>query len=248
MRRLASDRLEAAEGVYRLGTRWANFYLVVDDGEATLVDAGYPGYLQQLEQLASSRGIRLDAIRAVVVTHHHVDHTGTAEAVRSRHGASVFVGADDAAKVRGERPSHPPQGFWGEAWRPSMISYLIHSARAGGARYRPVAELTTLTGDQLLDVPGRPRVIATPGHTAGHYSVLLEERGVLLCGDAMVSFDYATGKRGLALHRFNEDVEGARAAVGGLKRFNADTVLFGHGNPWTKGLDRAIDGIRESAP
>jgi hypothetical protein len=32
---------EVADGVYRLATRWANFYLVVDGGEGLLVAAGY---------------------------------------------------------------------------------------------------------------------------------------------------------------------------------------------------------------
>jgi hypothetical protein len=31
-----------ADGVYRLGTRWVNFYVVVDGSEAILVDAAIP--------------------------------------------------------------------------------------------------------------------------------------------------------------------------------------------------------------
>lgn len=154
----------------------------------------------------------------MVVTHHHVDHAGTAETVRSRGGAEVLVGADDAPIVRGERPSHPPHGFWHQAWRPSTLGYLFHSARAGGARYRPIGAVKKLEAEGALDLPARPRTIPTPGHTAGHCSVLLEERGVLLSGDAMVNFDYASGDRGLSLHRFNEDRAGALAALDRLDR------------------------------
>jgi glyoxylase-like metal-dependent hydrolase (beta-lactamase superfamily II) len=125
-----------------------------------------------------------------------------------------------------------------------MTRYLAHSAAAGGARYRPVAELEGIEGDASLDLPGRPRLIATPGHTAGHHSVLLAGRGVLVSGDAMVSFDYATGKRGLNLHRFNEDREAAIASLDRLTGFDAETVLFGHGDPWTDGADRAVDTVR----
>ena len=242
---MSATSLEVAPGVYRLGTRWANFYLVVDGGEGLVVDSGYPGYFAKLEALAESLGIGIGAIRTVIVTHHHVDHAGTAEAVRSRAGATVFVGADDAPIVRGEHPSHPPNGFWRQAWRPSMVGYLLHSARAGGARYRPVGALSTLDEDRTLDLPGRPRVIPTPGHTAGHCSVLLEERGVLFTGDAMINLDYATGERGLGLHRFNEDREGAMAALGRLEGLEAETLLFGHGDPWTGGLGWALDTVME---
>jgi glyoxylase-like metal-dependent hydrolase (beta-lactamase superfamily II) len=237
---------EVVEGVYRLGTRWANFYLVVEGDEGILVDAGYPRYFTQLQETSQAIGVGLERIHAVIVTHHHVDHTGTAEAVRSRGGADVFVGAEDAPIVRGERPSHPPHGFWHEAWRPSMFAYLLHSARTGGARYRPVAALNTLDDDGPLDLPGRPRIIRTPGHTAGHSSVFLPERGVLFAGDAMVNFDYASGERGLKLHRFNEDRERAMTALGRLDGLAAEVVLFGHGDPWHDGLGRALEVARES--
>lgn len=238
---MSATGLEVAPGVHRLGTRWANFYLVVDGGEGLLVDSGYPGYLAQLEALAESLGIGLRGIRAVIVTHHHLDHAGTAEAVRSRAEATVLVGAEDAAIVRGEHPSHPPNGFWRQAWRPSMIGYLLHSARAGGARYPSVTALTTLAGDRQLDLPGRPLVIPTPGHTAGHISVSLDDRGVLFTGDAMVNFDYASGERGLSLHRFNEDREGAIASLKRFEGLEAEVVVFGHGDPWGGGVGRALE-------
>jgi glyoxylase-like metal-dependent hydrolase (beta-lactamase superfamily II) len=236
---------EVADGVYRLGTRWANFHLVVEGNEGCLVDAGYPRYFTQLQETAEELGIRVAGIRGVIITHHHVDHTGTAEAVRSRAGADVFVGAKDASIVRGERPSHPPHGFWHEAWRPSMVAYLLHSARTGGARYRPVAAPKTLDEDGRVDLPGGPRIVRTPGHTAGHCSVYLEARGVLFAGDAMVNFDYASGERGLKLHRFNEDREGAMASLSRFDGLDAEVVLFGHGDPWRSGLASALEIARE---
>ena len=236
---------EVADGVYRLGSRWVNFYLVVEDRRAILIDAGYPGYLTQLDSAIAGLGKPVEQIAAVLVTHHHVDHAGTAEAVRSRDGATIFVGAGDTQKVRGEDASHPPSGFYRHAWRPSMIAYLVHTVRAGGARYRPVAEVASPEGDAPRELPGRPRVIPTPGHTAGHYSVLLEERGVLFTGDAMVNFDYAAGETGLRLHRFNEDREGARAALDRFDGLEAETLLFGHGEPWNGDLGRALELVRE---
>jgi glyoxylase-like metal-dependent hydrolase (beta-lactamase superfamily II) len=126
-----------------------------------------------------------------------------------------------------------------------MIRYLAHTVAFGGARYRPVAATTPPDSDAVLDLPGRPRVIPTPGHTAGHYSVLLAERGVLFSGDAMVNFDYAAGKSGVKLHRFNEDRERARSSLQQLEGLDAEIVLFGHGDPWTQGVDRAVELARE---
>jgi glyoxylase-like metal-dependent hydrolase (beta-lactamase superfamily II) len=238
---------EVADGVFRLGTRWANFYLLVEGRAATLVDAGYPRYWPQIMEALDGLGLPADSIAAVLVTHHHVDHVGTADQVRRSTGATVFVHANDAEIVRGERRSHVPPGFYRQSWRPSMARYLVHTVAVGGARYRPVSQAQVLSEDGELEAPGRPRVIATPGHTMGHYSVAVEDRGVLFAGDAMVNFDYASGESGLRQHRFNEDRELAFDSLARLDDLDPKVVLFGHGDPWIHGLQRALEIIRDAA-
>jgi glyoxylase-like metal-dependent hydrolase (beta-lactamase superfamily II) len=170
---------EIAQGVYRLGTRWVNFYLV--------------------------------------------------------------------AEQAGKYPSPASPGFYRHSsLRPSGIGFLAHSALAGGAKYRPVSSVEPLTEDETLDLPGRPRVIRTPGHTAGHYSVALPERGVLLSGDALATFDYVTGKHRLGLHRLNDDREIALASLDRLDAVDAQVVLPAHGEPWTGGTPRALEIAREN--
>jgi glyoxylase-like metal-dependent hydrolase (beta-lactamase superfamily II) len=238
---------EITEGVYRLGTRWINFYLVAEEAEFTLIDAGYPGYWKYLTAAIEALGARPEAIRAVIVTHHHADHAGTAERLRSTAGSRVLVGEGDAWIVAGKYPSHASPGFYRQSsLRPSGIRFLAHSAIAGGAKYRPVLSLEPLTTDETLDLPGRPRVIHTPGHTGGHYSVALPERGVLLSGDALATFDYVTGKHGLALHRLNDDRQIALASLDRLDAIDAEILLPAHGEPWTGGLSRALQIAREN--
>jgi glyoxylase-like metal-dependent hydrolase (beta-lactamase superfamily II) len=238
---------EIAQGVYRLGTRWVNFYLVAEEAEFTLIDAGYPGYWKYLSAAIDALGAGPEAIRAVIVTHHHADHAGTAERLRSTAGSRVLVGDGDAWIVAGKYPSHASPGFYRQSsTRPSGIRFLAHSAVAGGAKYRPVLSLEALTKNQTLDLPGGPRVIHTPGHTAGHYSVALPERGVLLSGDALATFDYVTGKHGLGLHRLNDDREIALASLDRLDAVDAEVVLPAHGEPWTGGISRALEIARET--
>jgi glyoxylase-like metal-dependent hydrolase (beta-lactamase superfamily II) len=241
----ATTAYEVASRVFRLGTRWVNFYLVGDGTEFTLVDAGYPRYWKQVAAALDSLGASPSAISGVIVTHHHVDHSGTAERVRADGEAKVFVGRGDADIVRGQRPSHVPPGFYRQSWRPSMARYLAHTVAVGGASYRPVSELEVIGEDGVLDLPGSPRVVETPGHTAGHCSVILDERGVLFSGDAMVNFDYASGESGLKLHRFNEDRPMALESLKRLNGLDAELVVFGHGDPWTGSPSRAVELVRE---
>jgi glyoxylase-like metal-dependent hydrolase (beta-lactamase superfamily II) len=236
---------EVADGVYRLGTKWINFYLVEDEGEFTLIDAGYPGYWRYLEQASEALGVSMGAIRAAILTHHHADHVGTAERLRSSTGARVLAGEGDAWIVAGKYPSHASPGFYRRcSRRRSGLGFIAHSAAAGGATYRSVQEVEPIREDQTLDLPGRPHVIHTPGHTAGHYSVALPERGVLISGDALATFDYVTGRRRLGLHPLNDDHEIALASLDRLDPIEADIVLVAHGDPWTGGLRRALEIVR----
>ena len=98
-----------------------------------------------------------------------------------------------------------------------------------------------------LDVPGRPRVVETSGHTAGHCSVAVEDRGVLFAADAMVNFDYASGESGPRPHRFNEARAQALASLGRLEDVEAEIVLFGHGDPWTEGARGTVELVRACA-
>src|SRR5262245_22087058 len=92
---------EVAEGVYRLGTEWVNFYLIADQGEFTLIDSGYPGYWEHLVSAVDALGASLGAIRGVILTHHHADHAGTAERLRATSGARVLVARLTAPRASG---------------------------------------------------------------------------------------------------------------------------------------------------
>ena len=57
----------------------------------------------------------------------------------------------------------------------------------------------------------------------------------------MANFDYVTGRRGIGLHRLNDDREIALASLDRLDPIDAEVVLFGHGEPWTGGLRQALE-------
>jgi glyoxylase-like metal-dependent hydrolase (beta-lactamase superfamily II) len=56
----------------------------------------------------------------------------------------------------------------------------------GITRTPPVAELDKLADGEVLDVPGSPRVIHAPGHTAGSCALFLEDRSLLFSGDVIL--------------------------------------------------------------
>jgi glyoxylase-like metal-dependent hydrolase (beta-lactamase superfamily II) len=229
-----------AEGVYRLGTRWINFYLVEDGDALTLVDTGVPGYQDQLGPALAELGRNPSDVKAIVLTHTHADHIGGADVFVALTGAPVFVPAGEAAIATGEAKGANPKGVLSGMWHASMLSFIRHLIANKGFARVTVPTVTPFGEDDVLDVPGKLRVVYTPGHSAAHSSLLLEDRDVLIAGDALATLAVNTGKTGPMVHPFNADRERAIRSLDVLQRVEARYLLPGHGDPWSGGVAEAV--------
>lgn len=247
---------QVAPGVHRLESVYTNWYLLEQGGRLTLLDAGLHGDWRGFCSALSRLGHTLGDIDAVLITHHHPDHAGNAEQLRSS-GARVFAHPADAPYLRGEK--HLGRGYARFLWRPWYAFYLGSYVVKGVTRTPPVAELHKLADGEVLDVPGSPRVVHAPGHTAGSCALFLEDRSLLFSGDALVTLDVVRGPRGrqgpqIVRGPFPDDADLAVESLAVLAATHADTVLPGHGEPWPDGVTTAVelarraDGREEHAP
>lgn len=240
--------IELAPGVYALGTDIVNWYLVEDEGRLSAVDAGLPGFADRLEADLAQLGRRLGDVEAVVLTHSDGDHTGVAPRLRAA-GSRVFVHAADQATLR------KPGGKGGDAsagnllrnvWRPANLKILGHTLRHGGARPARIDDAETFADGDVLDVPGRFRIIHTPGHTPGHCALLLGRGDVLFVGDALITHELVT--RGHGVHvmpsYFNVDTKTAVRSLEAIETTGAEVLLPGHGAPWRDGAAAAVASAR----
>src|SRR4051812_31268689 len=159
--------VEIVPGAYGLGTGMVNWYLVEDGGRLTAVDAGLPGFRDTLDADLQAIGHGIGDVEAVVLTHCDGDHTGLANPFKEA-GASVLIPSADERKLRKPGPKSgdaSPLRLVAVMWRPGTIRFFREMAKYGGARPRSVEPTATFENGDLLDVPGRPRVVATPGHT-----------------------------------------------------------------------------------
>jgi glyoxylase-like metal-dependent hydrolase (beta-lactamase superfamily II) len=91
-------------------------------------------------------------------------------------------------------------------------------------------------GDNVMGL----RIVATPGHTAGHIAVFDEAGGILVAGDALGT---ATGELAGSNPSFTEDAQAAKASVAKLGNLTFETLLVGHGEPILEGASAQVAAL-----
>jgi len=126
----------------------------------------------------------------------------------------------------------------------SVAAVLEAAPNATG--YAGAADLASIRAPRALravadgDIVFGLQIVATPGHTAGHVSVLDPVGGILVAGDALnTSGGVVTGPN----PSFTADMELAFASVEKLAALSFETLLVGHGDPIEVGASAMVDDL-----
>src|SRR3954453_7370335 len=238
---MTATSTSSATGIHRVANPLVNWYLVEADDGLTAVDAGFPTDFNALTEQLRRLG-RTD-LRAVVLTHGHVDHVGFAEKARRELGATVYIPREDVKIATSPIPfakseANPlPYVLRYGATRRLYLGATLRRAALG----QKIKEHKTFDAGDELPVPGRPRAIGTPGHTFGHMALHFPDRDTLITGDALVTTDPYTGRTGprLVARAATADSARARASLGAIGATGARVLLPGHGEPWEGGAQEA---------
>jgi glyoxylase-like metal-dependent hydrolase (beta-lactamase superfamily II) len=236
--------MEVTRGIRRIGISMINSYLIEESGAVTIVDAGVPGYWNDLPTELAAMGRSLADVRSVVLTHGHSDHIGFAERARRERSIPIRVHEADAALARGEVPN-PAKGL-GPARPMPLLRFLLYGATHGALRNEHIKEVSVFGDGATLDVPGSPRVILVPGHTPGSAALHFTGHDALLVGDAFCTYAVTTGATGPQVAPFTADADLALASLDRLAGVEAGYVLPGHGDAWTGGVQEAVRRVRAS--
>jgi glyoxylase-like metal-dependent hydrolase (beta-lactamase superfamily II) len=244
-------RRDIAPGVHLVQDAHTNWYLVEEDGRLTIVDTGHPRSWRSLHEALTTLGRRSSDIEAVILTHGHFDHMGFAERARTELGLVPLVHELEVPVVRRPwRYDHERSRLRYFARHPEFVRIFLGMGAAGALWVRGLRRGRTFASDAELEVPGRPRVVFTPGHTYGHCSFHLPKRAIVLAGDALVTLNPYTGRRGpqIVAGAATADSAQALASLDRLAATRAQIVLTGHGEPWTDGVDSAVEQARDAGP
>ena len=111
--------MEILPGIHQVpGLRWSNAYLVAEDDQLTLIDAGLPGAWKKISSYIHRIGRNTSELAQVIVTHGHPDHTGPLKKLSQITGAKIMVHPADTRFLEKTQsnwlhyPGQPPSFDW----------------------------------------------------------------------------------------------------------------------------------------
>jgi glyoxylase-like metal-dependent hydrolase (beta-lactamase superfamily II) len=241
---------EVADGTWLVHGNNVNWVILKEGDAVTLVDTGYPGDREGVLESLAAVGSSPEAVAAVLITHAHNDHLGSAEYLRATHGTPVHL---HPAEVPHARREFLQQATIGDvvrnAWRPGVLPWAAHVIRVGGIEQHPVTAPEPFPGEGALDLPGRPVPVHTPGHTDGHCVYHLPGAGIVISGDALVSGHATSRVKGPQLLHgfFHHERARALASLETIAALDGDTLLPGHGPAHRGSVRAAAEQARERA-
>jgi glyoxylase-like metal-dependent hydrolase (beta-lactamase superfamily II) len=232
------------------GVATVNAYLIPDD-PLTLVDTGVATVagLDALESGLARAGYRVEDLRRIVLTHHHLDHFGLAAALVRRSGAEVwaFAGVTDWLADYDRRMAEETTFIIGKYVRHGLPQSIALGLRAADTITRGYGEAVRvdralLDGDTVPFAHREWTVHHRPGHSTSDLVFHDRSRRELLGGDHLIGH---ISSNALVHEPLRTDVGPADPAdrvsplrdyVSSLERtrtMDVDVVLPGHGAPVT---------------
>jgi glyoxylase-like metal-dependent hydrolase (beta-lactamase superfamily II) len=210
-----------------------NWTLVSDDAGVMLIDAGYPGDRQDVLASLGKLGYDAGDVRAILLTHAHIDHLGSAIWFAAAHGTPVYCHADEVGHAKREYLEQVSVFDVAlRIWRPRWAAWGVHVVRNGGLIRDGIPTTQPLTAEVAAGLPGRPMTIATPGHTSGHCSYVVD--GILASGDALITGHPLLRQRGPQLLPavFSHSQQNCLRSLNALALLDTNVLLPGHGDVW----------------
>jgi len=130
--------------------------------EAIVIDPGDGTDLVRLQQVLDAHALK---VKAIIITHAHIDHIGAAAKLKASTGAPVYMNSNDKTLY-----DHiDMQAQWLNMRVPAQTEIDV-DARDGSTLTCGATELT---------------LIHTPGHTQGSLCVLVPSEQLLIAGDTL---------------------------------------------------------------
>jgi glyoxylase-like metal-dependent hydrolase (beta-lactamase superfamily II) len=197
-------------------------YAIEDPDGLTIIDTGLSLTPSRILKQIGELGYKPEDIKRILITHAHPDHIGGLRELQKRTGAAVYVSEGERAVVEDEVPIPGPP--------PEKLPFIFKKIGARRMTFKPTPVAHVLhDGDVIEEVMGGLQVVATPGHAPGHVAFWQPEKGILFCGDVMMSL--RRNKLRLPLRLVTVDMDEDKRSIRRVAGLGVRVLCLGHGVP-----------------
>lgn len=215
--------------------------LIYDEEKAVLIDSGFPGQFEILKSEVE-KYIDINKLKALVITHHDIDHVGAAREFKELLGNDFKICSTDieADYISGEKtPLKLAKLIENEAnLDETGKGRLMFFKKGFDSSYVKVDE-TFKAGDRL-PIFNEVETLDMPGHTLGHICIYVRDQKTLITGDAVSLED---GKLIRIRDGANYDAEQAKNSLEKLRGLDIEKVLCYHGGEYVGKVD--VDELKK---
>ncbi|UCE75432.1 MAG: MBL fold metallo-hydrolase [Methanomassiliicoccales archaeon] len=198
------------ENVYQIGgsnishTSDCCIYLVgIGGNEGVMIDCGAGQSANKLVANMKSVGVDPQQLKALILTHCHIDHIGAANLFKERYNCRLIAHINDQDAIEGKDITKTAAQWYGVDYSPAKIDHIL----AGDFEKLSIGNV-------------KFNCIHTPGHTPGSISVFCDiiDKRVLFGQDVHGPFDES----------FGSNISDWRASMQKLLDLEADILCEGH--------------------
>lgn len=227
---MANTEIIATE-VVRVPTGIANCYLVGSPERWILIDSGTHGHAADIVEAAAEHFGEEATPEAIVLTHGHFDHAGSARELAKKWEVEVYAHRLEIPFVDGSS-KYPPQDPTVGGFMSQMIRFFPNKKMDLSPFVRE------LKPGPLLWIEGW-NVVETPGHAPGHVSFFRADDRTLIAGDAFTTVNQDSMIDMLSQRQqvcgpppyYTCDWQSAERSVKRLAELNPKMLAAGHGIP-----------------
>ena len=160
-------------GLHRIRFGMVSAHLLVDADGAVLVDGGFVGGVGRIRRALRACDLDLPDLRAIVLTHGHLDHTANLHRLKQLTNAPLYAHPAEQDDIDGGY--HYPGA--------ARVGGCLQTMGRAILRYRPVAIDQPIHDGDVLPFWGGLQVVPLPSHTLGHCGYYSPQHDALFVGD-----------------------------------------------------------------
>ncbi|WP_291649312.1 MBL fold metallo-hydrolase [Clostridium sp.] len=235
------NRVVALDISFKLEGRANTIFPVIlsDDNNIILIDCGYPNFLSLIEECSRKKGINLDKLTKIIITHHDYDHMGSLGDFKRKYPNIEIVSSYiEERYISGKEKSL--------RLRQAEFIYdtIPEEGKEKAKKFQHMLEsIESITVDRIVKDKdkfnwcGGIEIIETPGHMPGHISIYLNESKTLIAGDALV-----IEKEDLVIAnpQYTLDMDKAKSSIRKLLDYDIEKIICYHDGVYTRNIRECL--------